>query len=190
MPNEQAESKRSIAALAGRRTDAVDTDIIRFPLSNVEVVGDKLRDLFLKRNAYKLICSAACGADLIALDVAGRLGIERHIILPFSITDFRRISVTDRPGSWGPLYDRIISEVAEQGLLQLLGCDTNDEDAFSKANKAIITQAKSFVSSEDEPLAIVVWEDKKPTHDSIDATREFLELAQEASFDEVTVKSV
>lgn len=181
------DSTNTIIALAGRRTDASDTDSVRFPLSNVEAVRNNLYNLFIERQAKHLVCSAACGADLVALDVASRLNISSHIILPFSVAEFKRISVTDLPGNWGPIYDRIISEVLEHGSLQLLGYDIDDNLAFSKANKAIIKQAKSLVKENFVVLGVAVWEGK--SHSKIDATREFLELAQNANFDTVTVPS-
>jgi len=187
MPPNQQRSISIVIALAGRRTDAADTDTIRFPLSEIKSVRKELHDLFIKNQANTLVCSAACGADLIALDVAGELNLVRHIIIPFSVSEFRRISVTDLPGEWGPLYDRIVSEVAAQGLLQVLGCDSNDDSAFSVTNKAIIKHAESLAVDNVLPLAVVVWEGHSDS--PIDATREFLELAQEAKFTEATIKS-
>jgi len=187
MQSDQQISTIKVLALAGRRTDAPDTDIARFPLSSLAKVRKDLFNLFLDNKAEKLVCSAACGADLVALDVAGELGIERHIIIPFSVSDFRRISVTDRPGAWGPLYDQIIADVSAQGLLQILGLNTNDDSAFSLANKAIIEQAQSLTNG-DVPLAVVVWEGE--SHERIDATREFLQLAQQANFNNISISSV
>jgi hypothetical protein len=175
-----------VVALAGRRTDASDTNIVRFPLSSVEKVRTELHNLFLETKTNKLVCSAACGADLVALDVAGELGIERHVIIPFSVPEFRRISVTDRPGSWGSLYDKVIADVLALGLLQILGRDSNDDSAFSITNKVIIKQAQ-LLTNDTKPLAVVIWEGE--SHEVIDSTREFLRLAQQAKFDEVSIIS-
>ena len=187
MLRDQQSFNAPVIALAGRRTDAIDTDTARFPLSSVRAVRAKLHDLLLENNTKKLVCSAACGADLVALDMAGELGVERHIVIPFSVSEFRRISVTDRPGEWGPLYDRIISEVSAQGLLQILNCDSDDDEAFSTTNKAIIERAESLSSDDVAPLAVIVWEGQ--SHEPIDATREFLELAQDARFKLTTITS-
>jgi hypothetical protein len=51
-----------------------------------------------------VVASAACGSDLIALDVAGELGLERRVILPFEPNRFAETSVEDRPGEWRTLY--------------------------------------------------------------------------------------
>jgi hypothetical protein len=63
-----------VAALAGRRVDAADAAAPRFPLANVGAVRERLKTLLRAQGSAALVCSAACGADLIALDVAGALG--------------------------------------------------------------------------------------------------------------------
>ena len=90
-----------IIALAGRRIDAADADTQRFPVENIELVRRRLRELFERERPEALVSSAACGADLIALDEAGALGIRRRVILPFDRRRFRETSVIDRPGRLG-----------------------------------------------------------------------------------------
>ena len=102
-------SYHAVMALAGRRIDAPETDPPRFPLKNVPMVRERLAALLAAEHAEALVCSAACGADLIALEEAERLGLRRRIVLPFPAKRFRETSVTDRPGEWGPLFDRLIA---------------------------------------------------------------------------------
>src|SRR5690242_3473732 len=110
----------STIALAGRRIDPPDGELPRFPLATVPLVLDRLRALFVERGADTLVCSAACGADLVALDVSGALGMRRRVVLPFDAAKFRETSVTDRPGDWGPLYDRIVEAARRAGDLVAL----------------------------------------------------------------------
>ena len=106
-----------IIALAGRRIDAPDAKASRFPLSKVDEVKEKLRALFISLKPKTLVCSAACGADLLALQVAGELGIQRSILIPFDEQLFKSTSVMDRPGDWDLLYDKICDAVAnEEGI--------------------------------------------------------------------------
>lgn len=100
--------EEKVVVLAGRRTDAATAATKRFPLSNVPFVKQHLHRLFQTEGFTMLICAAACGADLLALEVAGELGISTHIILPFAPELFRLTSVVDRPGDWGPRYDQLI----------------------------------------------------------------------------------
>src|SRR4051812_8410719 len=89
----------AVIALAGRHVDPDGTDAPRFPLENVPIVRSRIVDLLAKEHAVALVCSAACGADLIALEEAEQLGLRRRIVLPFSPERFRSTSVTDRPGN-------------------------------------------------------------------------------------------
>src|SRR3954454_21697157 len=98
----------AVVALAGRRMDAPGTEPPRFPLENVPVVRQRLAAMLAKESAVALGFSAACGANLIALEEAERLALRRRIVLPFSPERFRETSVVDRPGDWGPVFDRLI----------------------------------------------------------------------------------
>ena len=74
----------AVIALTGRQIDAPETDPPRFPLENIPMVRQRLVDMLAAERADALVCSAACGADLIALEEAERLGIRRCVVLPFS----------------------------------------------------------------------------------------------------------
>ena len=53
--------------------------------------------------------SAACGADLLCLEVAHELGAETHIVLPFPPPAFRRTSVDFAGGDWGQRFERALA---------------------------------------------------------------------------------
>jgi hypothetical protein len=78
-----------IIALAGRRIDAPGTEVTRFPLENVRLVQKRIRELFVELDAEVLVSSAACGADLLAIGEADRLGMSYRIVLPFEASHFR-----------------------------------------------------------------------------------------------------
>lgn len=164
------------AALAGRRPDAIDAEDVRFPLVNIAAVREALRHVFIEHKFTHLVCAAACGADLIALDLARELKIESHIILPFKPAIFRKISVVDRPGNWGKLYDQLIKKAREAKRLYLLGYLPNDEKAFSKTTQAIIDHTKAL-AKDSLAFGVVVWEGQRRGED--DATYEFATLSQE-----------
>src|SRR5690349_3650476 len=103
-----SEKQRVVIALAGRRVDPPGADPRRFPLENVETVSKRIGQLFAERNAAALVSAAACGADLLALEVAKSRHMRRRVVLPFSRDVFRRTSVVDRPGDWGDRYDRAL----------------------------------------------------------------------------------
>jgi len=146
-----------IAALAGRRVDAEGAAEPRFPAAMIPVVRDRIYDLFRESNVKTLVCSAANGSDLLALDVAGPFGIRRIVILPADRQRFFESSVADRPGEWGAIYDRVLDEIEANGDLLVLGTDL-DDDAYANATARIIEEAANISKSDGEPaLAIVVW---------------------------------
>ncbi|HEU5378925.1 MAG TPA: hypothetical protein VFV38_26165 [Ktedonobacteraceae bacterium] len=144
----------------------------------------RIYELLIEQKATALVSSAACGADLLALDVAGELGIRRRVILPFGTERFRALSVIDRPGEWGTLFDRIISEVCQKKDLIFLHERKTDKTKFIYTNTCIFDEALSLARStaqrnstiiSDRIIAVIVWEGK--SHGEDDMTVDF---AQEA----------
>ena len=102
-------AKGPVIVEAGRRVDAPGAETERFPPANVEEVRKRIQEFLNHEKPSAFVSSAACGADLLALEVAGGLHIKRYVLLPSSVEAFRKGSVTDRPGDWGPLYDQVIN---------------------------------------------------------------------------------
>jgi hypothetical protein len=142
-------------ALAGRRIDAPGGPV-RFPLERVDAVEAMLRTYYAEHGVAHLVSSAACGADLLALRAAADAGVARRtVVLPFDVATFRRTSVTDRPGDWGALYERIVGEVAAAGGLVVLGLDPDAGAAYDLATEEILAIAATTAG----PVrACLVWE--------------------------------
>jgi hypothetical protein len=191
MPKENLISYHAVIALAGRRIDAPEAKSVRFPLNNVPTVRERLAALLAAEHAEALVCSAACGADLIALSEAERLGLRRRIVLPFSAKRFRETSVTDRPGEWGPLYDRLIAEAQGAGDLVVLPATGGDDDAaYAVANHTIIHEAEGLAQAAPDGrpyrlVAVIVWEGS--AREGADASGGLLTLAKQAGFEERSV---
>src|SRR3954453_19171963 len=128
MPDQTQLGGGAVIALAGRRGDAAGTDPPRFPPEAVPAVRQRLADLLTKERAVALVCSAACGADLVALEEAERLGLRRRIVLPFPPERFRKTSVNDRPGDWGPVFDRLVAAAGATGDLIVLPAVSGSDD--------------------------------------------------------------
>lgn len=172
----------AVIALAGRRIDP-DAEASRFPLAAVPLVRQRIADLLRDENAAALACSAACGADLIALEEAGRLGLHRRVVLPFAPERFRETSVTDRPGDWGPIFDRVIAAAAGAGDLVVMDAGSGDA-AYALANAAIIAAAQALADDAAAPLrpiGVIVWEGA--AREGTDATADFRSLAEAAGFE-------
>jgi hypothetical protein len=151
-----------IVALAGRRVDAAGAAPARFPLENAPQVRERIRQALIEQKATGLVASAACGADLLALDEAGKLGLRRRIVLPFPREEFRSGSVTDRPGDWGPLYDQIVNAVQARGDLVVLDATGDPDAAYELATTAILDQAQQLAQAMGEGrqqvTAVAVWD--------------------------------
>lgn len=179
----------AVVAVGGRRIDAEPTSTPRFPFDQVGRVGREIADQLRRTQAVALVCSAACGADLIALETAQKMGLPTRIILPFSAARFRETSVVDRPRPefWGSMFDRVTSTARADGNLVELDAAEAD-DAYSMTNGVIIREAKKLADIKDRErsigslrlIALVVWEGASRGSD--DHTNKFVQLAQESGF--------
>jgi len=176
----------AVVALGGRRIDAEPTSTARFPFDQVDRVGMEIADRLRRTRAVALVCSAACGADLIALETAQQMGLPTRIVLPFSATRFRETSVVDRPHPefWGSMFDRATSAARAHGdLIELDAVEA--DDAYSMANGVIIREARKLAGVKNQErslrlMALVVWEGASRGPD--DNTNKFVQLAQESGF--------
>jgi hypothetical protein len=122
-----------------------------------------------------LVSSAACGADLIALEVAGAIGLRRRVILPFPPHRFCETSVTDRRGEWGPMFDAVVADAERRGDLVVLDFDPCDRDeAYLATNRRILDEAQRLAGGA-EVKAIVVWDGVR--RGGVDMTADFLDEA-------------
>lgn len=182
-------SKGAVCVLAGRRIDAADAKERRFPVGYVEEVRRKIRTALLEEGIGIVVSSAACGADLLALDEAGKLGIRRRIVLPFHKDEFERTSVTDRPGAWGRTYQDIISEVEESGDLMVLQGKAERAKSYKAATDAILAEASRLAADKQEKgVVMVIWEGH--SHSRNDETASLLRQASSNGFRVREIKTI
>jgi hypothetical protein len=169
----------TVVALAGRRIDAQDGDgPARFPPANAAAVGERIAAALRRLQARTLVSSAACGADLLALEAAGELGIRRVVVLPFAADRFREVSVTDRPGGeerWGPAFDRVLRELPAGDLVVLAGSGESTE-AFSAVNERLLDEAIELAGTDGRAVALIAWDGA--SRDGDDLTAHFAEGAR------------
>ena len=149
-----------ILAFAGRRVDALNAAVPRFPLANVPLVRSRIRKLLEEHAPYAVVSSAACGVDLIALSEASALGVRCQIVLPFSRGRFRSTSVTDRPGEWGRLFDEVLNDAdadATGAVLELQ--EGPDDNAYLVVNQTILDVVATLMNARHQPArAVLVWD--------------------------------
>jgi hypothetical protein len=129
---------------------------------------------------------------LIALEEAERLGLRRRIVLPFPPDRFRETSVTDRPGNWGPVFDRLVAAAESAGDLVTLSSPGDDDAAYAAANEVIVKEAEVLAGSTVDGtrlrlVAVIVWEGS--AREGTDASGGLLTLATKAGFEERSIST-
>jgi len=152
------------------------------------VVARRIHDMLVGTAVTTLVCSAACGADILALEAAGKLGISRRVILPFERASFRESSVVDRGGSWGARFDAVLQELEADDIVELSQTGSNDE-AYRAASSRILDEAVRIANDEQrKPLAAVVW--NGCSRGAGDLTESFRDEALARALETVTVLTI
>lgn len=171
-PSSFPDNPGPVVVSAGRRVDAPDATP-RFPAENVPAVRARVQDYLQQQVPSAVVCSAACGADLILLQAAQNL--PRYVLLPSDPEEFRKSSVTDRPGGWGAIYDEIL-QVAEVQVLKL----PSGQEGYLAINQRLLDKAESVAAKLGKSVtALVVW--NKESRGDDDVTAHFLEEARRRS---------
>lgn len=188
-----------IITLAGRRIDEENAETPRFPLANVKKVQEQIETLFSERGVKGLVCSAAAGADLIALEAAKKLNIKRRIILTSSREDFRENSVADRPGEWGEIFDKVYKELSDSRDIVEVKSAAKGDDLYLEANDTILNEALLFaekldaengggnsnISASEKVLAVIVWEGASRGEN--DVTADFMNKAKKMNLETIQI---
>lgn len=157
----------NVLAVSGRRIDAADAEQPRFPLEHAPEVQRAIKSVMCEMQIEALVCSAACGADLLALNAASELNIPAWIVLPFDRAFFRETSVVDRPGNWGRVFDQHMDAAERRGTVRLIDPVVDELEAYSLALDKILDLATALASgdgggSPTKPMgqvsALAVWE--------------------------------
>ena len=98
-----------IVVFAGHMIDDARRAVPRFPASLEAAVRRELQTRLPALAPAAVYASAACGADLLCLEIARELGAETHVVLPFPAADFRRVSVDFASASWGERFERALA---------------------------------------------------------------------------------
>ena len=97
-----------VVIFSGHMIDRADRPIPRFPAGIEGAVRDLLHQRLTALGPVATYGSAACGSDILCLEVAREMGSETHIILPFPPAAFRGTSVDFAGGDWGDRFERAL----------------------------------------------------------------------------------
>lgn len=168
----------AVAAVAGRRPD-ISAREGQFPVGEVPRVAREIHHLLASMSVRTVVCSAAAGADLLALRAARDLGLRQLVVLPFPPDRFRESSVADRGRDWAALFDDIIADLGLHGELYVLSEKGDEECAYRRANREILHRARIEAQTSKTlmaPIAIAAWDGT--ARPSGDLTADFIEEAR------------
>jgi hypothetical protein len=178
----------TVLALAGRRIDAAGAHERRFPPENEATVAVRIRNMMVSAASQAVVCSAASGVDILALEGAMQLGLGRRVVLPFSRQQFRATSVADRGGDWGRRFDAILQQIQSKDILEL-NLQGGNNDAYATANSKIIDEAVGWASTTGRrALAMVVWDGFN--RGATDLTDEFRRVAVDRKLEVIPVPTL
>lgn len=182
------DTRGTVIAMAGRRIDAKDAEEQRFPAGNEAVVGMRIRNLLVATACQAVICAAACGADILVLESAGRLGLKRRVVLPFAREQFRAASVADRGEEWGHRFDTIMSQLSTGDVVEL-NLEGDSQKVFVEGNAKILEEAVAWGATlRKQVLSMMVWNGF--SRGATDLTDDFRRLALERGLEAISVSTL
>ena len=98
-----------VLVFTGHMIDRRDRGTPRFPQEMGPTVQDAVRARLGALAPAAVYGSAACGADLICLEVAADLGCETHVVLPFPPGAFREASVDYAGAQWSDRFEAALA---------------------------------------------------------------------------------
>ena len=135
-----------------------------------------------------VVCSAASGVDILALECAVQLGLGLRVVLPFSRQQFRATSVADRGEDWGLRFDAILQQIQSEDILEL-NLQGGNNEAYAAANSKIIDEAVGWASTTGRrALAMVVWNEF--SRGATDLTDEFRRVAVDRKLEVIPVPTL
>jgi len=101
-----------VLVYTGHMLDAPGRAAPRFPAALEGAVRAALRERLAALAPAAAYGSAACGADLLCLELVRELGGETHVVLPFPPAEFREASVDFAGGDWGARFEQALAAAA------------------------------------------------------------------------------
>ena len=103
-----------VVAFVGHLLDGPDRTPPRFPANLEPAVRQALRERLTTSNAGIGYSAAACGSDILFLEVMREIGGETHVVMPFCKEQFVENSVAVVPGAgWEERFEATLKQAAE-----------------------------------------------------------------------------
>jgi class 3 adenylate cyclase len=179
-----------VVAYSGHMIDRPDRRSPRFPASLESSVRIALRARLEALAPFAVYGSAACGTDLLCVEIARELGCETHIVLPFPPAEFKLASVDFAGGGWSARFDDALAKADSVTV-------TSDHYArgsvatFEYANLVLTGMAALRAATLDAPLHGLAVRDPADTRD-VGGTSSIVALwnARGIPVDEIALETV
>lgn len=176
--------------LAGRRIDPEHASVQRFPRDSVDTVSESIKGVFTECSVTTLICSAAAGADLLALRIALDFGISCRVIISSSTEAFRRDSVSDLGSEWDQMFSDVVQRIGLENLI-CIPAGNDDASSFRQVNERLFQEALAAKESQGaatEILCLAVWDLRRK--EGADFTAEFIDIAHRLGLQVLSIPTV
>lgn len=135
-----------VIAFTGHMIDKPDRCLPRFPASLESEVSTAIRQRLDSYTGIIAYSSAACGADILFLEIIQSRNFETHVVIPFRLSDFIETSIRFAGEVWLDRFNQVIrnattvSYATNEGYL-------GDDLLFEYANSLI--QGKALLKAEN-----------------------------------------
>jgi hypothetical protein len=166
-----------VLAFAGHMIDEPGRSSPRFPPELEPVVREAIHQYFEQISPpVAVVCSAACGSDILFAEEALSRGIPVYIILPFEDRDdFIRHSVIYAGSDWVKRFEQVCDQASARPFCSKAGGYERDED-FERAQHAVIFFAIGFATAKKTPLKALLVFDQNQDEEKIGGTNSFLKM--------------
>ena len=183
----------AVVALAGRRIDLPDAQVPRFPLGNVQEVGQRIYEALCEMHAVALSVRPLAALISLLWSKPSSLVCGDASYCPSRPDDSGKPRSLTVPAAGVRSDDQQVAATAAAGDLLVLDAATGGDAAYAAANEAIVREAQALArtAQPDGPhrlIAILVWEGA-PRPGS-DATARFRDLTRRAGFEEQSISTL
>lgn len=147
-----------VIAFSGHMVDHPGRAQARFPARLEGAVTAALRERIARMGAVVGYAQAACGADIIFLEILQAVRMQTHIVLPFARADFVRTSVAFAGGDWERRFNAVLERATSVMLATAepyLGDDALFEHAANLIHGMAILRAAELAT---EPMQLTLRE--------------------------------
>jgi len=147
-----------VLVFTGNMIDHPGRDAARFPAMLEPAVREAMGERIAAISPLAAYGSAACGADILCLELVREMGGETHIVLPFPPAEFRQASVDFAPGDWGERFERALA-AADSVTITSDHRASGSAAAFAYANLVATGTGKLRAQGLDAPLrGLACWD--------------------------------